>query len=69
MRTRVLCPLLALALVLASPLDRVPVAHEATAQAAQSSGQQHVDPSHYQALQWRNVGPTRGGRPVTARSG
>jgi photosystem II stability/assembly factor-like uncharacterized protein len=58
MRTRRLLPLLALALVLASPLDRVPRAE----QTAQPSALGAVDPSHYQDLRWRNVGPTRGGR-------
>jgi photosystem II stability/assembly factor-like uncharacterized protein len=62
MRIRILLPLLALALVLGSPLDRAPAAHEASAQADQPSAQHRLDPSHYQDLRWRNVGPTRGGR-------
>jgi photosystem II stability/assembly factor-like uncharacterized protein len=62
MRTRILFPLLALALILAGPVDRAPVAHEGTVQAAQPSAQHRIDLSHYQDLRWRNVGPTRGGR-------
>lgn len=63
MRTRILLPLLALTLIFATHAERAPVAQGFTAgQAEQRVPARRIDPSHYQDLRWRNVGPTRGGR-------
>jgi photosystem II stability/assembly factor-like uncharacterized protein len=63
---RLAIPALALIAIAASYVERAPVVSAARAtQPAASAG---IDPSHYQDLRWRNVGPTRGGR-VTAYAG
>ena len=60
---RLAIPALALIAIAASYVERAPVVSAARAtQPAASAG---IDPSQYQDLRWRNVGPTRGGR-VTA---